>query len=208
MAIAAAARNPENRPIIAAMSDSPLESAPQLTQLLRRWQAGDTDAREELMGLVYRRVRAIANQSLQRHATGSMTPTELAHEALLRLLGGRADWADRRHFFHVVAQATRQVVVDHARRRLSDKRGAGQAAVPLSQVTDIPASAPDSIVLRVDEALAALAQEDPRQARVVELIYFGGFSRDEIGAALDISLATVDRDLRFARAWLKQALAS
>lgn len=160
------------------------------------------------MALVYRRVRAIANQSLQRHATASMTPTELAHEALIRLLGGGANWADRRHFFHVVAQATRQVIVDHARRRLSDKRGAGQAALPLSQVADIPTSDPDNDVLRVDEAIAALAQEDPRQAHVVELSYFGGFSRDEISAALDISLATVDRDLRFARAWLKQALVS
>lgn len=190
------------------MSDPLSESAPQLTLLLRRWQSGDTDAREELMGLVYRRVRAIANQSLQRHADGSLTPTELAHEALIRLLGGEADWADRRHFFHVVAQATRQVIVDHARRRLSDKRGAGQAALPLSQVAEVPTSDADNDVVRVDDALVALALEDPRQARVVELNYFGGFSRDEIGAALDISQATVDRDLRFARAWLKQALAT
>ena len=190
------------------MPESAAESAPPLTLLLRRWQAGDADAREELMGLVYRRVRAIANQSLQRHATGSLTPTELAHEALIRLLGSEADWADRRHFFHVVAQATRQVIVDHARRRLSDKRGSGQTALPLSQVEEVSSSDPDSDVVRVDDALAALAQEDPRQARVVELNYFGGFSREEIGAALDISQATVDRDLRFARAWLKQALTS
>ncbi len=189
------------------MSESTSEAAPQLTLLLRRWQAGDAGAREELMGLVYRRVRAIANQSLQRHAGGSLTPTELAHEALIRLLGGEADWADRRHFFHVIAQATRQVIVDHARRRLSDKRGSGQAALPLSQVDEVPTSDPDADVVLVDEALAALAQEDARQARVVELNYFGGFSREEIGAALGISLATVDRDLRFARAWLKQALA-
>lgn len=189
------------------MSEPPSDAAPQLTQLLRRWQAGDADAREELMALVYRRVLAIANQSLQRHATASMTPTELAHEALIRLLGSEVDWADRRHFFHVIAQATRQVIVDHARRRLSDKRGSGQAALSLSQASHIPSSDPDSDVVRVDEALVALAQEDPRQARVVELNYFGGFSRDEIGSALDISLATVDRDLRFARAWLKQALA-
>lgn len=188
------------------MSPSP-DDAPELTRLLRRWQAGDEDAREELMGLVYRRVRAIANQSLQAHATGSLTPTELAHEALIRMLGSTPGWEDRRHFFHVVAQATRQVIVDHARRRLADKRGAGQIALSLSQVADVPGGESEADLLRVDEALADLAQDDPRQARIIELAYFGGFSREEIGAAMALSVATVDRDLRFARAWLKQALA-
>src|SRR5690606_13542674 len=97
----------------------------ELTRLLRRWQAGDADARERLMGLVYERVRAIAAQSLRQQASATLTPTELAHEALLRLLGAEAGWVDRRHFFHLVAQATRQVLVDHARKRLSEKRGAG-----------------------------------------------------------------------------------
>lgn len=188
------------------MSDSTSDDTHALTQLLHRWQDGDVVAREELMALVYRRVRAIARQSLMQHAQATLTPTELAHEALIRLLGSDSDWANRKHFFHVVAQATRQVIVDHARRRLSDKRGQGQAALPLSQVPDVPGGGPDEDVVRVDEALAALALQDARQAQAVELSYFGGFSREEIGAALDVSLATVDRDLRFARAWLKEAL--
>lgn len=186
------------------MSDTASDETHALTILLHRWQEGDAVAREELMALVYRRVRSIANQSLMKHVQATLTPTELAHEALIRLLGTNADWVDRRHFFHVVAQATRQVIVDHARRRLSEKRGQGVAALPLSQVPEVPGV--DDDVVRVDEAIVALAQEDPRQAQIVELSYFGGFSREEIGEALEVSVATVDRDLRFARAWLKEAL--
>ena len=188
------------------MIDAAPDDAHALTVLLHRWQDGDVVAREELMALVYRRVRAIAGQSLAQHAQATRTPTELALEALIRLLAADAGWADRRHFFHVVAQATRQVIVDHARRRLSEKRGQGQAILPLSQAPELPGGGADDDVVRVDEAIVALAKEDPRQAQVVELSYFGGFSREEIGAALELSVATVDRDLRFARAWLKDAL--
>ena len=188
------------------MSDTASDDTHALTILLHRWREGDAVAREELMALVYRRVRSIANQSLMKHAQATLTPTELAHEALIRLLGTNAGWVDRRHFFHVVAQATRQVIVDHARRRLSDKRGQGVEALPLSQAPEVPGGGFDDDVVRVDEAIVALAQEDSRQAQIVELSYFGGFSREEIGEALEVSVATVDRDLRFARAWLKEAL--
>jgi RNA polymerase sigma-70 factor, ECF subfamily len=179
-----------------------------LTALLRRWQDGDTDAREQLMALVYDRVRAIAAQSLQRQSGATLTPTELAHEALMRLLGAEANWVDRRHFFHVVAQATRQVLVDRARRRLSDKRGAGAEALPLSQAEGIGRTDRDDDLVRVDEALTELGANDARQARIIEMTYFGGFGREEIASALDLSVSTVDRDLRFARAWLKDALSA
>lgn len=181
-------------------------ASPDLTMLLRRWQQGDADARERLMALVYDRVCAIAAQSLQRQAGSTLTPTELAHEALMRLLGAEAGWVDRRHFFHVVAQATRQVLVDHARKRLSEKRGAGDAALPLSQADGMGQLDRDAELVQVDEALSELARHDPRQGRVIELTYFGGFSRDEVAAALETSVSTVDRELRFARAWLKVAL--
>lgn len=177
-----------------------------LTALIRRWQDGDTDAREHLMALVYDRVRAIAAQSLQRQAGATLSPTELAHEALMRLLGADAGWVDRRHFFHVVAQATRQVLVDRARKRLSEKRGAGAEALPLSQAEGIGRLDRDDDLIRVDQALSELGATDLRQARIVEMTYFGGFSREEIAEALDTSVSTVDRDLRFARAWLKDAL--
>jgi RNA polymerase sigma-70 factor (ECF subfamily) len=178
----------------------------EVTRLLRAWQHGDTEAREQLMALVYDRVRAIAAQSLQRQSGATLTPTELAHEALMRLLGSEVTWADRRHFFHVVAQATRQVLVDRARRRLSEKRGSGAEALPLSQAEGVGRDDRDGDLVRVDEALSELAATDARQARIVELTYFGGFGREEIASALELSVSTVDRDLRFARAWLKDAL--
>ncbi|WP_460759663.1 ECF-type sigma factor [Lysobacter fragariae] len=179
---------------------------PELTALMRRWQGGDTDAREQLMVLVYDRVRAIAAGSLRRQGGATLTPTELAHEALMRLMGADADWSNRSHFFHVVAQATRQVLVDRARRRLSEKRGSGVQALPLSQAEGVGVVDRDEDLVRVDEALSDLREADPRQARIVEMTYFGGFSREDIAQALEISLSTVDRDLRFARAWLKDAL--
>lgn len=185
------------------------ESAPhEVTRLLRAWQEGDAAARERLMSLVYDRVRAIAAQSLQRQSASTLTPTELAHEALLRLLGADAGWADRRHFFHVVAQATRQVLVDHARKRLAEKRGAGSEALPLSQAEGVGRDDRDADLVRVDEALCELAANDARQARIIEMTYFGGFAREEIAQALETSISTVDRDLRFARAWLKDALSA
>lgn len=179
-----------------------------LTALIRRWQEGDGSARERLMVLVYDRVRAIAAQSLQRQDGSTLTPTELAHEALMRLFGSEADWVDRRHFFHVVAQAARQVLVDRARRRLTEKRGAGGESVPLSEVEDLEQEDSDADLLRVDEALSQLSTTDPRRGRIVEMTYFGGFSREEIAQALDLSVSSVDRDLRFARAWLRDALST
>lgn len=174
---------------------------------MRSWQDGDAAAGEQLFALVYPRVRAIAARAL-RGGDATLTPTELAHEALLRLIGDQPDWHDRHHFFHVVAQATRQILVDHARRRLADKRGGGARALPLSAAEGISQPEDEAGLLRVDDALQELASIDPRRARIVELVYFGGFARAEIAQALAISEGTVDRDLRFARAWLKQALSA
>jgi RNA polymerase sigma-70 factor, ECF subfamily len=186
---------------------SPAERA-ELTGLMRSWQGGDAAAGDQLLALVYPRVRAIAAQALHGRREATLAPTELAHEALLRLLGDEPDWQDRQHFFHLVAQAVRQILVDHARRRLADKRGGGQQALPLSAADQVPQPDQASALLRVDEALSDLAAVDPRRARIVELVYFGGWSRAEIAQALAISEGTVDRDLRFARAWLKQALSA
>ncbi len=177
-----------------------------LTLLIRRWQDGDGAARERLMELVYDRVRAIAAQSLQRQSGATLAATELAHEALLRLLGADASWVDRRHFFHVVAQATRQVLVDRARKRLADKRGGGHDALPLSLAEHLGHEDRDAHLLRLDEALSELSGVDPRQSTVIEMTYFGGFSREDIAQALALSVSSVDRDLRFARAWLRDAL--
>lgn len=187
----------------AASEHTPIE----ITQLLRRWQGGDLVARERLVEAVYTQVRAIAGRSVRSNPGGSLGATELAHEALMRLLGGDAAWEDRRHFFNVVAQATRQILVDAARRRMRDKRGGGAEAVSLSAADDV-AQAEDEDLLRLHAALQELEGCEPRKAQVLELTYFGGLEREDVARALEISVPTVDRDLRFGKAWLKRALES
>ncbi len=187
-----------------AMSDA--ASDHDITRLLVAWRGGDVQAREALMQRVYANVRAIAMQSLRSMPGATLSATDLAHEALLKLLGSNLDWADRRHFYHVAAQATRQVLVDAARKRLADKRGAGAEHVEIDAAIDLAATADDDQLVRIDEALSELALNDQRRAQTIELVYFGGLSRPEVAAALAVSEGTVDRDLRLARAWLKTAL--
>jgi RNA polymerase sigma-70 factor, ECF subfamily len=184
---------------------SPGPEVPEITRMLRQWQAGDAGARERVVEAVYAQVRAIAGRAARAASGGTLTPTELAHEVLIRLLGAEASWEDRRHFFHVVAQGTRQILIDAARRRLRDKRGGGARQVELSALGDI-AVEDDATLLRVNEALEELGRADPRRAQVIELTYFGGFERGEIAQVLGVSVPTIDRDLRFGRAWLKSAL--
>jgi RNA polymerase sigma-70 factor (ECF subfamily) len=178
----------------------------ELTVLIRAWQGGDLAARASLFALVYSRVRAIAAQSIRRQGGATLTPTELAHESLMRMLDADADWADRKHFFHLIAQATRQVLVDHARRRLSGKRGAGADVTSLDDLDALMPGDADALLVRVSDALESLAQSDVRRAQIIDMTYFGGFEREEIALALEVSVGTVDRDLRFARAWLKEEL--
>lgn len=177
-----------------------------ITQLLDAWHAGDAQARERLVERVYVNVRAIAAQSLRAMPSATLSATDLAHEALMRLLGNELGWNDRQHFYRVAAQATRQVLVDAARRRLADKRGGGALHVELEDAQGLPSPERDEQMLRIDEALHELAIDDGRRAQVVELVYFGGLSRSEVALALAVSEGTVDRDLRLARAWLKTAL--
>lgn len=177
-----------------------------VTQLIAAWREGDTDAREALVQRVYANVRAIAAQSLRNSPAATLSTTDLAHEALLRLLGADASWQDRRHLFHVAAQATRQVLVDAARRRLSDKRGAGAEHVALDAALDLSDPGADANLIQLDDALRDLQHNDARRAQIVELIYFGGLDRREVAASLQVSETTVDRDLRLARAWLRSAL--
>lgn len=158
------------------------------------------------MQRVYANVRAIAAKSLRTMPGATLSATDLAHEALLRLLGSEVGWNDRHHFFRVAAQATRQVLVDAARKRLADKRGSGAVHVELDAAAHLPSSDRDDQLVRIDEALRELAVSDERRAATVELVYFGGLSRLEVAAALEVSEGTVDRDLRLARAWLKTAL--
>ncbi len=187
------------------MSGSDVEH--DITQLIAAWHAGDGDAREALIRRVYANVRAIAANSLHQMPGATLTPTDLAHEALIRLLGADASWEDRRHFFRVAAQATRQILVDAARQRLAAKRGSGAERVDLEAAYDVADDREDQNLVRLDDALRDLERKDARRAQTVELTYFGGLSRVEVAAALDVSEATVDRDLRLARAELRDAIA-
>ena len=182
--------------------------APDITVLLAEWQSGDPVALDALMQHVYANVRAIAARSLRTMPGATLSATDLAHEALLRLLAGKVDCVDRHHFFRVAAQATRQVLIDAARKRLASKRGGNPPRVPLDEAHQIPSPENDARLLRIDEALVDLATHNVRRAQMIEMVYFGGLSRAEIAAALGLSDATVDRDLRLARAWLKTELAA
>ncbi len=181
---------------------------PEITSLLAGWRQGDAQAREALMQQVYANVRAIAARSLRAMPGGTLNATDLAHEALLRLLGSDPGWADRHHFFAVAAQATRQVLIDAARKRLADKRGGNVPRVALEEAGEIASPEDDRRLLGIDAALTELAAANPRRARMIEMVYFGGLSRAEVAAALQVSETTVDRDLRLARAWLKVALST
>jgi RNA polymerase sigma factor (TIGR02999 family) len=181
----------------------PVTSTDNLTELLRDWRQGDRTALERLMPVVYDEIRRIAHRYMDRERQGhTLQTTALVHEAYLRLLGQQhVEWDSRSHFFAVVAQVMRHVLIDHARRRLYLKRGGDAQTVPIDDATLMSTERAGEIVA-LDEALKSLAQVDPRKARVVELRYFGGFSLEETAAVLEVSLMTVRRDWQAARAWL------
>ncbi len=172
-------------------------------ELTQAWRAGELAARDQLVGLVYDEVRAIARRQLALHSEATLRPTELAHEALIRVLQQTGEWQSRRHLLNVIALATRQVLVDSARRRHAQKRDGG-VPTDLESAEAGAIAAPDSV--RLTEALDALAQTDGRAAEVITLTYFTGLDRMEIAALMEVSASTVDRALRFGRAWLKDAL--
>ncbi len=177
-----------------------------LTQLLIAWGEGDEAAGEQLIPLVYAELYAIADRfARDERAAATLQPTALVNEAYLRLVGGSVAWEGRRHFLAIAARTMRRVLVDHARARQRDKRGGGAVCVTLDDSASGEASDPIDVIA-VDDALAQLAAVDERKARAVELHYFAGLDYDEIARTLDVSPATVHRDLRFARAWLYDQL--
>ena len=186
-----------------------MESAASVTQLLFRWGQGDRVALEELAPRVQRELRSLARAYLKRgRAQQTLQPTILINEAWLRLLGPSTtiQWENRTHFFGIAARLMRIVLVDHARTRRAVKRGGGLEALTLEQITVLcPDSTPN--ILEVNEALDQLATVDERKAKVIELRYFGGMSREEIAAALDLTVPTVKHDLRLGEAWLRRFLA-
>lgn len=182
-----------------------MDASHALTALLQAWRSGDAGAREPLNQQIYASLKRMARQRV-RHGAGPATlnPTALVHEAVVRLLGSEVDWRTSAHFFALAALQMRAVLVDHARRRGAAKRGGSAVAVTLGE--DVAVVEDDEGVLALHAALEQLAAEDARTARVLELTYFGGLTAAQVGEACSISVATVERDLRFGRAWLRREL--
>jgi RNA polymerase sigma-70 factor, ECF subfamily len=174
-----------------------------VTGLLRAWGAGDADARDALMPLVYQELRRRAALYLRRErADHTLQPTALVHEAYLRLAGQeRVAWQNRAHFFGIAASMMRRILVDHARERHRAKRPNAAVRVMLDDRIGA-ADAPGCDLLLLDQALTELAALDPRQGQIVELRYFGGLTETEITALLAVSRSTVTREWQMARAWL------
>lgn len=178
-----------------------------VTALLRRWQQGDQAATEELLPLVYGELRRIARRHLRGERHGhTLEATALVHEVYLRLSGGdELHWNDRVHFYAVAAQMMRRVLVDHARGRDAAKRGGSVVKVSLDEARD-PAVESGADVVALDDALASLEALDPRKSRIVELRFFGGLTLEETAAVLGISVPTVVKETRLARAWLHRQI--
>jgi RNA polymerase sigma-70 factor, ECF subfamily len=179
----------------------------EVTILLKAWREGDQTALDALMPLVHDELRRIARRCLyDERANRSVQATELVNEAYLRLVDVQhVDWQNRTHFLAMSARLMRRVLVDLARSRDAGKRGGGAVRVTLDDAA-MASGAPGADVIRVDDALEALAALDERKSRVVELRFFGGLTVDEIAVALQVSSKTVLRDWEFARAWLQREL--
>ena len=193
------------RPIVS----KPDKNSLPVTQLLRDWRSGDEKALEALLPHVYQELHVVAAAYMRRERPGhTLHPTELIHETYLRLIGSDLpELENRRHFYALAARLMRQVLVDHARRHKADKRGSGQNALPIEEAVLYSKERAAEFVA-LDDALEALAAFDPRKARVIELRFFAGFTADEIAEVVEVSPASVNRDLRFAEAWLQQELAA
>lgn len=176
-----------------------------VTRLLNDLSAGRGEAMSELVPLVYADLRQRARRYMRRERPGhTLQPTALVHEAFLKLVDQRAvNWQNRLHFFAVASSAMRRILVDHARTQRRLKRGGGRQANPLTEFVDAPGVDIEHVdIIALDVALTRLATRDARQARLVELRYFGGMTIEETAATLEVSVATVNREWRMARSWL------
>ncbi len=179
----------------------------QVTRLLIEWKNGNQAAMDLLVPLVYDEMRRLAESYLRdERSAATLQPTALVHEAYLRLVGQNLpDWQSRSHFFGVAAHLMRQILVDHARRNKSAKRGGGLPNATLNEALNFaPERSADIIAL--DDALQSLGAVDPRKCQIIELRFFGGFSVEETAQALGISVATIGREQRLAEAWLHREL--
>jgi RNA polymerase sigma factor (TIGR02999 family) len=182
-------------------------SADRITFLLAKTRDGDRAAMDELLPLVYAELHRIAGAYLRSQRPGhTLQATALLNEAYIKLAGAEPqEWNSRTHFFATAAAIMRNILVDHARARLAEKRGGGLTPVRLEEALDHVGGKPPDL-LALDDALQALAGKDERKARVLELRYFGGLSVEETAEVLGLSVATIGREARFATAWLRREM--
>ena len=178
----------------------------EVTQLLRRWAGGSDAARDDLMPVVYAELQAIARRLFaSERQDHTLQPTALVHEAYVRLIGAEVDWQDRAHFYALSARVMRRLLIDHADARRAAKRGGGAMKVTLGAAEgSMPA---DAALADLADALRALAALDERKAQLIDMQYFAGLTTEEMATVTGLSVSTVGRELRFARAWLKDQLA-
>ena len=183
------------------------DSDPAITRLLHSWRSGDPNAGDELVRLVYDRLHKLAGSHLRHERPGhTLAATALVHEAYLKIAGANVDFQDRAHFFAVASTAMRRVLVDYAKHHKRLRRGGPDAVRAEIEEACLICHDPDPAILEIDDALNRLGKVDPRKVRIVELTFFGGLTYSEVGLMLDISEATVKRELRMARAFIKSDL--
>lgn len=178
-----------------------------VTILLRQFSAGDKQALDRLMPVVYAELQKLAASHLRNERLGhTLQPTALVHEVYARLVKqDQPDYQSRCHFMGVAAQVMRQILIDHARTRNAAKRGSGAIKVSIEESGDIPVDRP-SMLLAIDDALQELARKDPIKARLIEMRFFGGLTAEESAEATGMPVAEVRRHLRVAQAWLQREL--
>jgi len=181
----------------------------EITQLLTNWGQGDQAVLERLVPLVYPELRRMARRQMAReNPNHTLQTSALINEAYLKLIDRQeTDWQNRAHFFAVAAQVMRHILIDHARRHLYDKRGGGAQHVPLEEA-EIISDERAAELLGLDEALRTLTNLDARRSQIVELKFFGGLNAEEIAEVMSISSATVQREWRAAKAWLRHTMTS
>lgn len=186
---------------------TPLDPSVDVTRLLAAAAAGNGSAARDLLPLVYRSLQELAGHQMRNQRAGhTLQATALVHEAYIRLVGkGDVGWDSRAHFYAAAAEAMRHILIDHARRVGAKKRGGGQAR-QIASVVDLASKDSVAEALEIDDAIAALRERDPRAASVIQLRFFAGLSIDDTAAALNLAPSTVDREWRYARAWLSRRL--
>jgi len=184
---------------------APGDTVEAMTVLLQAWKKGDGAAFERVVQAVHGEFLRMAASRLRGHDAATLAKGDVVNEAMLRLMAAPSDWQNRAHFFATVSLTMRSVLREHARARLADKRGGGRVQLTLTSAA-LGEESMAADLLTLDALLDQLGAHDPRGAQVLELTYFAGLQRADIADVLAISVPTVDRELRFARAWLAEQL--